>query len=303
MPEIIPGTIEEYLLILQACATSDALFAAFAAEMRAEGYDNIIFARMAPGENLAPREVPFVNAPKTLTKAYLHNRMWEHDPVLAATQGAAVPFTWIDLMTRQPHSENARGVMETRRQHGVQGGFTMPFHGPAGYWDAVNISMRDQKLLDPDRIAIINLKTYATLQRYTVLTMGSKATGPWTGLSQGPIMKTREPAPHHPQHGEGVGVIADQECRALALVDIASRRYSAGFLKLNRQVPDIVGQNILDHFVDRGLIEEEPDDYRFHYVFRPSPVGQSHLRLCPCVSTWRDEVLDRYVEKHERPED
>lgn len=301
MPEA-PRTVDAFVLEIAGCTTPEALFAAYGEEMKAEGYDNFIFARMGPGEDLAPREVPFVHAPESLTTAYLQNRMWEHDPILTASQHAAVPFTWIDLMTRQSHSDNARRVMDARREHSVQGGFTMPFQGPHGFWDAVNVSMRDKKFLNPDRLPIVNLKTYAMLQRYIILTMGNNATGPWTGLSSA-TCEHDGLLRQHPQHGEGVGLIDDPECWAIALVDIAARRYAAGLLDLNRRVPEIVGEDILARFMKRGLIQEDPDDFRFHFVFRPSPVGQSHLKQCPCVSQWRDEVWSRYVRKNERPED
>lgn len=304
MSRLPPRSVDEFIVALSECQTVDSLFHLYADEMAREGYDNIAFARMGPTLSHGPREVPFANLPETVAKAYLQERMWEHDPVLSASQWSAVPFTWVELMMRRSHSEAARAVMNSGLVHGVQGGLTMPFHGPGGYWDLVSVSMRDRKLLDPERIAFVNVKSYAAVQRYSVLTTEGEVTGPWTALSlPTPAQAADARQLRHPQHGEAVGAIADPECRAIALVDIAWRRYSAGLLQLNRRVPDIIGEDLLQAFMDRGLIEEDADDFRFHFYFRPSAIGQSHLRQCPCVTQWRQEIWNTYVEVHELPED
>jgi hypothetical protein len=87
------------------------------------------------------------------------------------------------------------------------------------------------------------------------------------------------------------------------LADISRRRYRAGFLDLNRRVEAIVGREVLQDLIDRGLIEEEADDDRFCYYFKPSPIGESHLKICPCVPDIRDSIWLRHVQIHEVPRD
>lgn len=307
-----PRSIDRFATLVQECATIEQLFALYDAEMQREGYQNIVFARV--NGRVDQLEVPYGKVPEGDAKLYFQERMWEHDPVLAASQTTALPFTWIDILMRKSLSEAARRVMDLSAAIGVQGGFTIPFHRPGGQWDLISLSMRDQSLLDAARIPFVTLKTLGMMQRYLELEeraaqrqnardrIVSAATGAdgCNGHSHGASCKD---GCVHPQHGDSVGTIDDEACRALVLVDIAWRRYSAGFLDLNERVPDIIGNGSLKAFVDRGLIEEEPDDFRFAYVFKPSPVGRSHLKSCPCVTNWRDEVWDNYVEVHERPAD
>lgn len=297
MPDHIPRSIDTYLTLVEACDTAECLFALYLGEVQRERYHNMVFARFYGSPERF--EVPYASVPEGDAHLYFEERLWEHDPVLAETQATPLPFTWIELMMRRSHSQAARRVMDLSAAIGVQGGLTMPFHGPGGNWDVVSLSMRDKTLLDPDRITIVSMKTYAMVQRYHTLEARKALV---RARACGDEAHARSD-PHHPQHGEAVGVIDDPECRALALVEIAWKRYSAGFLDLNRRVPEIVGDVLLDRFMKRGLIQEEPDDLRFHYVYKPSPVGQNHLRVCPCVSQWRDEVLSNYVQVHERPVD
>lgn len=309
-----PRSIDGFLALIQDCASIEALFSVYAQEMENEGYHNIVFARIDGRPDQL--EVPFANVPENDARLYFEERMWENDPILAASQTARMPFTWIDEMMRKSHAPAAHRVMELSAAIGVQGGLTMPFHGPGGKLDIVSLSMRDKRLLDAARIGIVNMKTYAVLQRHLMLeTAATRRSGGAVFKPHGPApqqAQTREPVKActvtvacaaHPQHGECVGVIDDEECRALVIVDIAWRRYSAGLLDLNKRVPDIIGDGTLRHFMDRGLIEEEPDDMRFEYFFRPSPIGQSHIKACPCVMNWRDEIWSKYVEVHERPID
>lgn len=309
MPKRKPRSVDVFAALVQECATVEQLFALYDAEMNSEGYQNIVFARV--NGRLDQLEVPYGNVPEGDAKLYFQERMWEHDPVLAASQTTALPFTWIDIMMRNSLSEAARRVMELSAAIGDKGGLTIPFHRPGGHWDLISLSMRDDSLLDAARIPFVTLKSYAIVQRYLELEARTgqpqNARGK-TGLRKGQCCDghpraVAKPQLSHPQHGTSVGPIDDEACRALVLVDIAWRRYCAGFLDLNERVPGIIGNGALKAFVDRGLIEEEPDDFRFAYVFKPSPIGRSHLKACPCVTNWRDEVWDNYVHVHERPAD
>lgn len=303
-----PRSIDDYVTQVQACGSTQQLFNLFDGEIKAEGYQNVVFARVFGQPELA--EVPFGDVPDGVAHAYFSERMWEHDPIFAAAQTSALPFAWIELMMRQSLSQAARRVMEVSAAHGVQGGITIPFHRPGGHCDMVSLSMRDRRLLDASRIHIVSVKTYATVQRYLELSGGN-----------GIIFDSRQPlsgqglparvthasdlgdAPDHPQHGGGVGLISDAECRALVFVDIAWRRYCAGLIALSEGLPAILGAHVLGDYVRRGLIDDEPDDLRFQYVYKPSPVGQSHLKCCSTAAKWRDEVWSQHVDVHERPAD
>lgn len=303
----VPRPIDDYVALVQGCATIEDLFRLYQDEVEREGYQNVVFGRI--GGRPDAFQIPYGSIPDGVAKTYFEDRLWVDDPILAASQSMARPFTWIDEMVRKTHSAAAWRVMELAKAHGVRGGMTMPFHRPGG-WDLISLSMRDERMLDVERIPIVNLKSYATLQRYLVLeeattrrilNSGAAETSAGEGALEEPSMRGCG-APTHHQHGEGIGVIGDEECHAMVLVDIAWRRYCAGLIKLNERVPDIVGNSLLRGCIDRGLIEEEDDDDNFRFVFKPSPVGQSHIKLCPCVPSMRDKIWQNLVEVGELPQ-
>lgn len=300
-----PRLLEDFVNLLEDCTSIEDLFLLYQDEIGREGYQNIAFARF--GGAPSGFEVPFGNLPEGFVKTYLQERFWEDDPILAAAQNSARPFTWIDEMVRKTHSEAAYRVMQAAAELGVRGGVTLPFHQPGGRFDLFSLSMRDKRFLDPNRINIVNLKTYAALQRYLALVDGKPAQREAAATAPVPAAACCEELPGpasslHPQHGAGVGAIGEPECAALVLVDIAWRRYSAGLVELNRRIPEIIGEGELNGFIDRGLIEEEPDDERFRFFLKPSPVGHNHLRLCPHVIATRKDVWRQHIQKNERPD-
>jgi len=300
-----PRSVDDFVNLLEDCISIDALFLLYQDEIEREGYQNIVFARL--GGAPSGLEVPFGNLPESFVRTYLEGRLWENDPIRAAAQTSARPFTWIDEMVRKSHSEAAYRVMQTAAELGVRGGLTLPFHQPGGRLDLFSLSMRDKRMLNAHRIDLVNIKTYATLQRYLALVDGAPAERHKAQAKQSPLVLCCDGMPGqrgsvHPQHGAGFGPIGEPECSALVLVDIAWRRYSAGFINLNRRIPEIIGEGELKQFIDRGLIEEEPDDERFRFFLKPSPMGHSHLKLCPHVSATREEVWRHHIEKDERPD-
>jgi hypothetical protein len=298
-----PRSIDTFLKCVQRSSTFDELFALYGEEMRHEGYQNVVFARLGGRDEF---EVPWGDVPEGIAGIYFQERLWEADPILAASRLTSRPFTWADELIRSAHSEAAQRVMELARNKGVKGGLTLPFHGPDGRFDIVSLSMRDGRALDPTRIVHVHVKTYAMWQRYldldSQLRDATSITGTFSTLLSSRNRAKGPPeiaASVHPQSGPGVGTVADAECQALVLVDVSRRRYRAGLVDLNNRVEGIIGGHRLQGYIDRGLIEEEADDNRFCFYFKPSPVGQSHVKRCPCVPAIRDQVWRQHVDMHE----
>ena len=96
--------------------------------------------------------------------------------------------------------------------------------------------------------------------------------------------------------------ITDDECRAIVATDISYRRYKAGLIALNAALPEVLGKDTLANVLHRGLIYEDTDDEYWRFVFRPGPVARSHLKACPAVPHYRDEICRQIVSKAERPQ-
>jgi len=299
---VTPRSIEAFLAVIEACSDVDSLFAAFQDEMAREGYGDLIFARATA--NPANVEVVLGETSATLTHLERHLQTRE-------MKSAALPSSsseWIDHMVRNAQADVA--AIDRPGANDASVNLTIPIHGPGKTCNFISASSQSAFEPRPERLAIIKLKAYATVDRYQALQAAVddsvRARPRPASPPQAPAClaaaQTAARAPN-PRHKMCAGKITNAQCKALALIDIASRRYNAGLLDLNARVAEIVGTTAINDYLARGLIEEEPDDLRFNFVFRPTRIGQLHLNACPCVSRWRAEVWRTYVEVHERPVD
>lgn len=299
---VTPRSIETFLTAIGACSDVDTLFAAFRDEMAREGYGNLIFARAT----VNPVKVEVVLGETSAAMSRLERHLRTH--ALKSSAQPTSPSEWIEHMVRNAQADVAAFDRPGTNDASVT--LTIPIHGPGKTCNFISASSQSAFEPKPERLAIIKLKAYATVDRYQALRAAaddnvcakprpSTAPQPSICLSDAQIA-ARAP---NPRHKMCAGNVTNSECKVLALIDIAWRRYNAGFLNLNARVAEIVGTTAINDYLARGLIEEEPDDLRFNFVFKPTRIGQLHLNACPCVSRWRAEVWRTYVEMHERPVD
>lgn len=287
----IPRTIDAYMARAERCSTSAEVFRILDDEVRREGYEGLLVASCdVSGVHLT---VSYPAVPASSDVGDVRQRLGLHQP-FNLSPGAPPSFSLLDVPIRSGRAAAVLGLAHLPHLHSASGELTIPFHRSGDMWDIVSMRERGGARPRGDRLARVKLKAYASVQRLAAL----------DGLAAPQDIKRDGPCAF-PCSGHCVcaKTLSDQECRAIALVDVSWRRYSAGFLDLNRRVPSIVGEDLLDVYVDRGLIKEEPDDLRFSYVFRPTRVGESHLRTCPQADEWRREVWSKYVQAHERPSD
>lgn len=299
---VTPRSIEAFLTVIEACSDVDSLFAAFQDEMAREGYGDLIFARATA--NPADVEVVLGETSAALSQLERHLSPREMKSSTQPTSSSA----WIERMARNAQADVAAFDCPSAADASVT--FTIPIHGPDKTCNFISASNQSAFESRPERLAIIKLKAYATVDRYQALQSAADdavCTKPRTASTpQAPACWAEaQTAPHatNSRHNMCAGDITNTECKALALIDIAWRRYNVGLLDLNARVAEIVGTRAINDYLARGLIEEEPDDLRFNFVFKPTRIGQLHLNACPCVSRWRAEVWRTYVEVHERPVD
>ncbi|MGE0052693.1 MAG: hypothetical protein AB7S74_00665 [Hyphomicrobium sp.] len=294
-------SIEAFIARLQTCMTVEALFTALEHEIAQHGCQDVLFAHVSG--NPPKLEVTFsATQPDEGVLQSLRSRC-----ACSAGEGADSPsssLSWIEPLLRSAPG----GRAQLRKTKPVADPslmtVTIPFYGPGDDYDVVNLIMREGCDQDPKHLAIVKLKAFAAIERYEAL---RASTGDATSSLSLSEVGHREPCVQTracPVQVDSPSTDAKHaDCWALALVDIAWRRYSAGLLSLNERVMEIIGKTAMSEYLARGLIQEEPDDLRFNYVFKPTSEGERCLRTCPCVSRWRAQVWSDYVEVHERPAD
>jgi Autoinducer binding domain len=278
------------------CKTADDLFAVFRRDIEAEGFQNIAFSQLGTDEGF---EIPFLSVPDGAASVYFSENFAEHDPVLITAKQSAAPFTWAEVISKLDLARPARRVMEVCRDIGLHSGITIPMHGPGRRCDLFSLSLRDKRSLDRTRMNIITMKSYAVWLRYyeiaDAFAFDFPADAP--GASVGVPVRVANAA----SHLDGSAAISEDECQALVITDIAHRRYRAGLPELNDKLTKVLGAEMFDRLKRRGLVFDEPDDARWRYYAKPSPIARSHLRTCMGVPGVRDNLWQLHVRLDERP--
>lgn len=282
---VMPLSIDAYIAKIEQCRTGQEIFVLLAEEIIREGYEDLIVACCnGAGENvniLHPEQPGTGNEDLTLSRAGCDTR----------------DLRWIDVYALPKAASAHSHALQLPFVRSASSELTIPFHRGGDVWDIVSMIEQAGRRSSVNCQTRIKLKAYASIQRHAALL--NVDGGPLPADIQRAMRANQD---NHPPLASAAQ-ISEQEGRAIALVEVSWRRYSAGLLDLNRRVPMIVGEDLLDDYLGRGLIEEEADDLRFNYVFRPTRAGQSHLRVCPHADQWRHDVWTKYVQVHERPSD
>jgi hypothetical protein len=286
--------LEEFIDSLRRCQTSDELFALYRADIEAEGFQNIVFSQLGTDDGF---EVPFLNVPDGAAGVYVSENFAEYDPVLAAVPLTRSPFSWANANLRTELSRPARTVIEVCRELGLHSGITIPLHGPGKRCDLFSLSLRDKRSIDPASLPIVAMKSYAAWVRFYEIDEARKfaSLDRITGRQEATANGAEAP------HRDGSAKISPDECQALVIADVAHRRYRAGLPELNDKLTTVLGVEMFDRLQRRGLLYDEPDDNRWRYFARPSPIARAHLRTCGHVAGVRDQIWQLHVRLDERP--
>lgn len=204
-----PVPLEDYVSEIAACTTADQAFAVFRREVEAEGFQNVVFVRHMPsGEH----EVPFIELPEDFPRVYLGENFFEGDPVLLSLKLRSRPFTWDEMMRDHDWSKQVRDVFGACGELGAKNGVTIPFHLPNGRCDYFSLSFRQKRAFNVRRLTIINMKAYATWQRFNELDIFRKAHVHLPSADAPRAQKgSQAECPHHETSVE----ITAEECHAI----------------------------------------------------------------------------------------
>lgn len=304
-----PYSIDQYLTKLAKCMSCRALLQLYRQEMAREGYGKAGYSKFCG--TIAGHGMPF--GPNSCTAADASSDL----PTIEGCtefQTSALPWLYRTESGRNHQALSLHDCADTRDK--LCRCISMPFHRPDGALDVFVLCDANQSSDAARRFPAVSLKTYATLQRYRALEhlesrlpQDEEASESLSRENCGSQSKRREepvevtPTCRTAQLGRSAGVNGDCHCRSIALAEIAWRRYCAGLIELNERIEAILGKDVLQELIARGLVEEQPDDRRFLYVYRPSQDGLRQLRKCPKVAPIRREMRALYVAARERPVD
>jgi Autoinducer binding domain len=277
---------------LAQAATRQELADDFCAAVRAEGYDNVVLARVEDGVLVA---APWRYLPDGYAETYLAEGFHLLDPVSQETATAQLPFTWDQVLARPGMSPEQRHMMAACAALGVHSGLTVPLHGADGCCNVVSVSIRHRKGdADPGRRAIVSMLAMQTLIRYVEL--GSPEPGRPPGKAAQP------PRRSSPVMIAGGFPLTRPHLRMLVLVDLGARRWRVGLTRLGHRIYGRRHHQLFRDLESWGLICDTTDDERWRFYLAPTMLGSHFLESAPDIGVLRAEARALEVDPHELPD-
>lgn len=133
----MPMRVSEYIENTNAAQSPEEVFALFRCAVGGFGYDTVAFAAVTPAAQAAvrsilPRPALVVSCAQPWIDHYISQRYQEIDPCLLLAPGRLRPYTWAEMISREPLSPRQRRLFVESRDAGLRDGLCIPVHGPAG---------------------------------------------------------------------------------------------------------------------------------------------------------------------------
>jgi LuxR family quorum sensing-dependent transcriptional regulator len=118
------------------------------------GFDTIQVGTFPTVGDAEDAQFHFGNWPAAWMELYL-SKFIHVDPLPEEVRLRFVPFTWTELLARQPLLPEAKEVMDTVKAWGWSEGFVVPIHGPGSFIGIVSYCGHEVPPLDPVTRAIL----------------------------------------------------------------------------------------------------------------------------------------------------
>lgn len=287
----LADALEQLNTARTAAAAGEVLHAAVADY----GYDNLALSRTRRGVTL---DIPWNWVPYEFAEAYFTQDWEKHDPELYYARRTLFPFAWDSIPHRVRLTSGQSHVISACSSLGLHHGMCVPLRGADGRLDLISLSASHKDHApDPalrNAVALLSLRAMA---RYIELENQIETAGRDQRLAGSRcdlddlIGGAFAPFTLPPLH-----------LRALALVEIAARRWRMGLTTLASRVYLLRTCQPYDDLQRWGLIVDEADDLRWRYYFKPSVLGVGYLQRSPEIGEFRNEIWLGELDRREVPD-
>jgi LuxR family quorum sensing-dependent transcriptional regulator len=132
MPNTLPRDYETYVRLVPQIATLSELADATLRAVASTGFDTIQVGTFPTVGDADKAQFHFGNWPAAWMELY-RSKFIHVDPLPEEVRLRFVPFTWTELLARQPLMPEAQEVMDTVNAWGWSEGFVVPIHGPGSF--------------------------------------------------------------------------------------------------------------------------------------------------------------------------
>jgi DNA-binding CsgD family transcriptional regulator len=160
----------------------DELRAVFRQEIALEGYTVSACGAFLPAESGPESHFYFTDWPEAWLKLYLERNFAAVDFGVSEARRRISPFTWLEAKAARSLTAAERELWDLAAAFGWVDGFSVPIHGPAGYFGLVTMGGPKRVLTQPAR-RHLHMLALAVHDRARALTGTDPATGPIAPLT------------------------------------------------------------------------------------------------------------------------
>jgi DNA-binding CsgD family transcriptional regulator len=167
---------------LEASNTITELQLLFREEIAKHGYSVSACGAFLPTDNGPEPHFFFVDWPEDWIRIYQERNFVANDFGVAEARQRIAPFTWLEAKAARVLSAGEREVWSEAASFGWEDGFSVPIHGPAGYFGLVTMGGK-RRVLTQDERRHLKLLAFETHDRCRALTGLDPVTGPRAALT------------------------------------------------------------------------------------------------------------------------
>jgi LuxR family quorum sensing-dependent transcriptional regulator len=136
----------EFADALAACMTIDAVKDCFKERIAVHGYTASACGAFLPTDKGPETHFFFQDWPPDWIELYVRRNFLAADYVVAEAKRRIAPFTWLEAKSERTLSRAEQDIWDTAAEWGWTDGFSVPIHGPGGYFGLVTMAGKEQPM-------------------------------------------------------------------------------------------------------------------------------------------------------------
>jgi LuxR family quorum sensing-dependent transcriptional regulator len=168
--------------VLQACATVDDVRSCFKTAIASHGYSASACGAFLPSNRGPEPHFFFLDWPAEWLALYRERNFVANDYVVAEARRRMAPYTWLEARAERILSEPEQEIWDTVVEWGWTDGFSVPIHGPGGYFGLVVLAGKEQPM-PPALRSRLHMLAFLTHERCRALSQFPLVENPQAALS------------------------------------------------------------------------------------------------------------------------
>ena len=138
--------IEEFATTLAGCSTIQAVKDCFRERIATHGFNASACGAFLPTDHGPETHFFFQDWPPAWIELYARRNFVAADYGVAEARRRISPFTWLEAKAERTLSRAEQDIWDTACEWGWTDGFSVPIHGPGGYFGLVTMAGKEQPM-------------------------------------------------------------------------------------------------------------------------------------------------------------